>query len=94
MRNEVRNNEAASRYELFMDGELVGIADYQVAGDDVVIPHTEIVHSLRGQGFGAVLVRGVLDDLRKSGRGVVPRCWYVAEFIDDHPDYEDLVRTG
>ena len=94
MRNEVVNNEAASRYELFLDDELVGIADYEVAGDHVVIPHTEIVQPLRGQGLGAVLVRGVLDDLRQSGRGVVPLCWYVAEYIDDHPDYKNLVRTA
>lgn len=94
MPNEVRNNEAASRYELFVDGELVGIADYEIDGDDVVIPHTEIARARRGNGLGALLVRGVLDEVRSSGRGVVPLCWYVAEFIADHPDYKDMVRTA
>lgn len=95
MPREVRHNTAASRYELFVDNELVGIADYEIAGDRVVFPHTEIVRPLRGQGLGAVLVRGALDDVRGTGRTVVPRCWYVAEFIDDHPDYQDLLaRTA
>ena len=93
MSREVRNNTAASRYELFVDGELVGIADYEIAADRVVFPHTEIVRRLRGQGLGAVLVQGALDDVRGTGRTVVPRCWYVAEFIDDNPDYRDLLAA-
>ena len=88
---EVRNNVTASRYELLEDGALVGIADYEVVGDRVVFPHTEVVRERRGQGLGALLVRGALDDVRPSGRAVVPSCWFVAEFIDDHPEYQELV---
>ena len=95
MATEVRKNDGASRYELFVDNELVGIADYRFVDDRVVIPHTEIVAARRGHGLGAILVRGALDDIRPTGRGVVPQCWYVAEFIDDHPDYQELlVRTA
>jgi predicted GNAT family acetyltransferase len=87
----VVRNDDRSRYELVADGVIVGIADFFVQGDDVVIPHTEIVAHRRGQGLGAELVRGVLDDIRRSGRSVVPHCWYVAEFVDAHPDYADLL---
>jgi predicted GNAT family acetyltransferase len=92
--NEVRDNAERSRYELVVDGQLVGIADYQVNGDHVVVPHTEIDADKRGQGLGAVLVKGALDDLRAKGRTVIPQCWYVAEFIDEHPEYQELLRTG
>jgi predicted GNAT family acetyltransferase len=90
MANEVRNNVDRSRYELYVDGELAGIADYHVTGDRIVFPHTEIDVHRRGRGLGEVLVRGALDDVRSTGRTVVARCWYVAEFIDDHPAYHDL----
>src|SRR5438105_14897167 len=90
MPNEVRNNAVASRYELFVDGELAGIADYEVVGDRIVFPHTEIDRARRGQGLGAVLVQAALDDVRPSGRTVVPQCWYVAEFIDEHPEYAEM----
>ena len=92
--NEVRHNPDRSRYELFVDGELVGIADYLVQGDVIVIPHTEIDRDKRGNGLGAVLVRGTLDAVRTTGRTVVPQCWYVAEFIDEHPEYQALLRTA
>lgn len=88
---EVRWHEAASRYELLDGGVVVGIADVVDAGDHLVLPHTEIDPSRQGQGLGAVLVRGVLDDVRRRGRTVVPACWYVREFIERHPDDADLL---
>src|SRR5947209_11967172 len=42
MATEVQRNDEQSRYELLVDGELVGIADYQKRGNTVIIPHTEI----------------------------------------------------
>jgi hypothetical protein len=92
--NEVRHNPDRSRYELFVDGKLVGIAVYRVHGDVIVIPHTEIDRAKRGQGLGAELLKGTLDDIRASGRTVVAECWYVAEFIDEHPEYQALLKTA
>ena len=90
---EVRHNEAQSRYELVDDGRLIGVADYSVRGDTIVFPHTEIDPRQRGRGFGAILVQGALDDVRPSGKRVVPACWYVAQFIDENPEYRDLVAA-
>jgi predicted GNAT family acetyltransferase len=90
---DVRHNQERSRYELFEGGRLIGIAEYRVAGDRVVFPHTEIVASERGKGHGAELVQAALDDVRTTGRRVVPQCWYVAEFIGEHAEYADLVAT-
>jgi predicted GNAT family acetyltransferase len=36
-------------------------------------------------------VRFALDHERAAGHRVVPRCWFVAEFIDEYPEYADLV---
>jgi len=88
---EIRNNHDRSRYELLIDGELVGIADYEVAGDTVAFPHTEIAPHRRGIGLGAQLVRYALDDVRAANRRAEPQCWYVAEFVAEHPEYGDLV---
>lgn len=90
---QVRNNPTASRYELVLDNRVVGIADYRVKGEAVLFPHTEVLPQLQGRGLGAVLVQGALDDVRTTGRSVVPHCWYVAAFIDDHPEYADLLAA-
>jgi predicted GNAT family acetyltransferase len=85
------HNADASRYEIFDDGRLVGVAEYVLTDATALFPHTEITPPRRGEGLGARLVRYALDDQRAAGHRVVPRCWYVAEFIDEHPEYADLV---
>jgi len=91
MTHEVRRDDERGRYELLVDGALVGVADFEVAGNAVVIPHTEITPARRGAGFGALLVEGVLADLRARGLQVVPACWYVRQYLDEHPDEADLL---
>jgi uncharacterized protein len=77
MAQDVRHNAEESRYELRVDGQLVGVADYRADGDDASVltfPHTVVAGSYRGRGLGAELVRGALDDVRSRGATVVPRC--------------------
>ena len=93
MANDVRRNDADGRYELWVDGALAGVADFHLDGDAVVLPHTVIDPSRRGKGLGAVLVKGVLDDVRHAGRTVVPACWYVGQYIDEHPEERDLLAA-
>ena len=91
METEVRRNDDKSRYEILVDGQLAGLADFHERGGAVVFPHTEIDTRLRGRGLGAVLVKGALDDVATTGKPVVPACWYVAQFIDEHPEYKQLL---
>jgi predicted GNAT family acetyltransferase len=90
---EVRRNRDLSRYEIFVDGDLGGIADYDDTGGPLVFPHTQVVPGLRGRGLADRLVREALDDVRRDGRTLVPRCSYVARFIRRHPEYSDLLAA-
>ena len=81
----------ASRYELTVDGEVGAYADYELAGETIVFTHTVTLPQLRGRGLAAKIVRHALDDARAEDRTVVPQCWYVAQYIDQHPDYADLL---
>jgi len=91
----VRDNPTESRYELVLDGDVVGEMRYRVAPETVVLVHTEVSPSLEGKGFGARLVAGALDDIRDRGLHVVPMCPFVRSYIRRHPAYGDLVvRRG
>ena len=93
MGTEVRNVPEELRYEILVDGRIVGIAEYADRGAVLVFHHTEIDASLRSNGLGAELVGAALDDVRARGLHIVPTCWYVAEFVELHPDYRDLLAT-
>jgi predicted GNAT family acetyltransferase len=90
---ELRHDTDGSRYQLVVDGEVVAVADYRDDGDRVVMHHTYTEPRHRGNGYAAVLVQGALDDLRARQRQIVPTCWYVAEFVEAHPEYRDLVAA-
>lgn len=91
MQGTVRDAPDRSRYELIVDEQIVAIADYRIDGEVAVLPHTEVLPHLRGRGLGDQLVAGALDDLRRRGLRVVPRCWFVAEYIEANAEYADLV---
>ena len=88
-----QHNEAERRYEAYVGGALAGFAEYRREGEDrIVFTHTEVDDAFEGHGVGSVLVREALDDVRRDGdRSVVPLCPFVKEWIERHPEYEDLV---
>ena len=90
----VQDNPSELRYELLLDGHLVGEILYRLAPDAVVLLHTEVLPSLEGKGLGAQLVAGALDDIRARGLHVVAVCPFVRAYIRRHPDYADLVVRG
>jgi predicted GNAT family acetyltransferase len=90
---DFRKNPELSRYELVDGHDVVAIADYVEQGDVVIFPHTEVTPSRRAQGLGAEVVRGALDDVARSGRHVIPTCWFVAEFINSHKEYVTLLAA-
>jgi uncharacterized protein len=89
---EVRDNPDQTRYELHVDGQLAGFAQYRLHNDRITFVHTEIDEAHVGSGLGGRLARGALDDARSRGLAVVPLCPFIAAFIGRHPDeYLDLV---
>ena len=89
---EIVHNEPAERYELFLDGRLASIAEYHRRGDRLFFDHTETDRRFRGRGLADRLVDAALKDVRARGDlSVVPRCWFVADFVQGHPEYRDLV---
>ncbi|MDX6203037.1 MAG: uncharacterized protein QOJ83_2537 [Frankiales bacterium] len=88
---EVVDNPERGRFEARSGGTLVGSAVYRTEPGRVVFVHTEVEPELQGQGIAQVLAAGALDQVRASGRQVVPRCPFIASYIRRHPEYEDLV---
>lgn len=90
----MQDNPAESRYELLLDGKLVGGVAYLPSPGVVILVHTEIAEELEGQGLGGRLVAGTLDDIRARGLRFVPVCPFVDSYLERRPEYADLVVQG
>jgi uncharacterized protein len=89
----VRDNRNDSCYEAVVDDQVVGIVVYKRDGNRLVIRHTMVAPELRGDGVGTNMVRAVLDDVRERGEKLTNYCGFVADFLDDHTGYQDLIDT-
>lgn len=88
--NSVRNNEQESRFEVEAGTELA-VAQYTIKGSTIYFTHTEVPEHLEGQGIGNKLAHTALEFARSNNLRVVPRCKFIAEFIEKNPEYQDLV---
>ena len=64
---------------------------YRLADGVMTFTHTEVPAALRGRGIGSQMMHAVLQNVRAQGLKVVPRCPFVADFIDRHPQHADLL---
>ena len=91
---EVVDAPEAKRYELRLDGRLVGLAAYHRRGNRIAFTHTEVDASCEGRGFGSRLAAAALEDAASKGLGVAPLCPFIAHYIERNPQYEHLVASG
>jgi predicted GNAT family acetyltransferase len=90
---DVRNNPEQNRYEAWLGDELAGIAAYQLREGVIVFTHTEVGDRFEGRGVGSALARGALDDVRATGSRVMAQCPFIKGWIENHPDYQDLLHA-
>lgn len=98
---DVSNNADQNRFELRLNGDLVGILGYYDSDRASGVPggfrpvvdfmHTVIVEDFGHRGLAAVLVGGSLDDARRRGWRVRPVCTYVQRFLSTNTDYRDVI---
>lgn len=83
---EIGDDPAASRYEIEVDGQLAGFADYRLGEGRIIFPHTEIDSAFGGRGLGNRLVEFAVTDARSRKLEIIPLCPFVKAWIDEHPE--------
>lgn len=73
------------------DGRRLATMTYSLAGDIVIIDHTEVDDALRGTGAGARLVAAAVEWVRAANRRVIPLCPFAKSVFDRKPEYADVL---
>ena len=65
---------------------------YSPAGDGVLELYSTFVPSAdRGKGVAAGLVEAAVAYARQERLRILPSCWYVAQWLQEHPEHADLL---
>jgi uncharacterized protein len=90
-RIEVADAPDRERYELSIDGEVVGFTTYRARPGLIALIHTEVDERVQGRGLADRLIRFVLEDARARDLAVLPFCPFVKAFIERRREFEALV---
>lgn len=63
-------------------------ASYQL----IIVDHTGVPDSLRGQGVGVALAKRVVEDARSGSFKIIPLCPFFKAQAVRHPDWSDVVQ--
>lgn len=86
--------EEKNRFALYNDeGTEIGEMTWVDAGEDImVIDHTFVDPTYRGQKLAEKLVRSGVEKARRDGVKIVPLCPYAKKEFDEKNEYQDVLR--
>jgi uncharacterized protein len=92
MEPRVIHSSDLRRYEIWLEDEKVGHADYSIRPGEIHFVHTEVDPAHQGKNLAAILTREALAAVREAGKDkVVPVCSYVVRYMEKHPETHDLL---
>lgn len=86
-------NEAANQFELHT-GKTFAFLEYVIKEDKIYMLHTEAPDEMQGTGAAKELVKHALQYSRDNSLTVIPSCSYVANYIDNNPEWRDVLSEG
>lgn len=80
------------RFEIALPGGEVAFAEYRIAGDSIIFPHTVTPPAFEGQGLASQLAAAGIAFAREQGLKVRPHCAFFRAYISKRPELHDLVH--
>ena len=73
------------------DGSRLAEMTYSMAGDRLIIDHTDVSDALRGTGTGGKLVAAAVEWARANGKKILPLCPFAKSVFDKKAEYRDVL---
>lgn len=88
----VTHNAARSQFELATEHG-PAVLSYTSQNGVLNLMHTKVPEPAEGRGYGTALVTAALDHARASGATIIPTCPFVRAYVDEHPEYADVLAA-
>ena len=79
------------QFTIAVDGHEIGLTAFVDHDDQRIFHHTEVGDDYEGRGLATILVGEALAATRSAGKRIVPVCELVANYLDKHSDFDDIV---
>ena len=86
-------NEADQQFEMNI-GTGKALIEYSIADGKVHLTHTEVPEEAQGKGIAAELTKKSLEWIRAQKLQVMPLCSYAQHYLNNHPEFHDLLSDG
>jgi uncharacterized protein len=84
------DNPEKKRFEADLGGSLAYI-EYRYHDGDIILIHTYVPDTHRGQGIAGQMIRQVLDYIREQKIPLKVYCPVINTYLDAHPEYMPLL---
>ena len=64
----------------------------RVSPTRIIVDHTGVPESMRGQGIGEALAKHVVEDARGKGESIIPLCAFFKAMAQRHEEWQDVVE--
>ena len=81
----------ADKFTIAVDSHEIGLTAFVDHDDQRIFHHTEVGDDYAGRGLATLLVGEALAATRSAGKRIVSVCELVANYLDKHPDFGDIV---
>lgn len=92
---QIQHSEAGKNGKFFyeQDGKELALMTYHRGADNkIIIDHTEVDESLKGQGVGKLLVEAAVEVARKEGAKILPVCPFAKAVLERGKEqYQDVL---
>lgn len=92
---DIKHQEDEKKGYFFIkkDGEKKAEMVYSKAGESLlIIEHTEVDDSLRGEGIGQKLVERAVALAREEGKKIMPLCPFAKSIFDKNEEIRDVLK--
>ncbi len=93
---EIELEETGSKGRYFLRGAGGAEAEmtFSKAGEHlIIIDHTEVPDTFRGQGAGLRLVTRAVEEARAAGKKIIPLCPFANAQFKRHPEWADVLKS-
>ena len=90
---QMDEGETGGRVFIEQGRELLAEMTYSKAGASLlIIDHTDVSESLKGQGIGRLLLDVIVAMTRRQGKKIIPLCPYAKSVFDKDPSIRDVLN--